>query len=210
MSGVTPVTGTTSCGDESTGGWRHAANRTAQLDDDIRSLREQIEYHRLQLAQAERALEENMLERASYAPVYTIPEDVLRLIFEVDFKHDSHAEAIAQLTGPCAVVPFADPLPVTHVCRRWRQTALALPTIWRCVHINETTCRHQGILETWFERSRSMSVRVVCEVGTDEELVRDRLRAALPKHASRLESFAILSCKQAACPRTGGTVSTSW
>ncbi|GJE86523.1 hypothetical protein PsYK624_026030 [Phanerochaete sordida] len=143
-----------------------------------------------------------MLERASYAPVYTLPEDVLRLIFEVDFKHDSHAEAIAQLTSPNRGIAFADPLLITHVCRRWRQTALALPTIWRCVHVNEATCRHEEALDAWLERARSMSVRLVCEVGADEGLVRDRLRGVLPRQACRLESVAILKCTQSASSRS--------
>ncbi|GJE86524.1 hypothetical protein PsYK624_026040 [Phanerochaete sordida] len=123
------------------------------------ALKAHIAALQLQLADAQRALRRNEIETASFAPVYVLPDDVLKMILEEAYEHDFDGE-----TQSCAT-PGRDPLPATHVCRRWRATALSLPTLWRCIHVHGS----RPLLQLWATRSGLMPLKVTCQFGWKEK-----------------------------------------
>lgn len=65
------------------------------------------------------------------------------------------------------------PLLLTHVCRRWRQTALNTPRLWACMHIELTNAvwhvpwlkGQLSALRLWRKRSRPKPLSVILSVG---------------------------------------------
>ncbi|KAJ7498036.1 hypothetical protein B0H11DRAFT_1998381 [Mycena galericulata] len=71
-----------------------------------------------------------------------------------------------QLTLPNEIVSeiFTHFLPkYPHVCRKWREIALSIPTLWRAISVSLMTNRVVGrlnLLETWLEGSRSCALSI--------------------------------------------------
>ena len=125
-------------------------------------------------------------EAASCAPVYMLLDDVLKLIFEDLCIHKLDNQDLG------CIAPHHDPMPITHVSRRWRAVALALPTIWRCIHLG----RSRQLLQLWIERSAKLPIRVF---GAEQERKQwgleeyfDQIRVVL-RHAPRLQHFSFCS-----------------
>ena len=161
--------------------------RLVQLAKEHGGLAARVAELRHQLTEAERVLRGNELEMASYAPVYTLPNDVLKLILEELYEHNFGDQ------DTCCTTPHQDPLSITHTSRRWRAVALSLPTIWTCMHLS----RPHRLLRLWAERSAPLPIRVTCvfretEQGGRQALKRyyARLRAIL-EHASRLQHLSL-------------------
>ena len=157
----------------------------AKLTKEYGVLATRVAELRHQLTEAERAVSNNEAEMARYAPVYTLPNDVLKLVLEELYAHKFDDQDL------CCTTPHHDPLPITHVSRRWRAVALSLPTIWRCIHLNSP----RQLVQLWVERSTRLPIRVICvfcEMEQDGEwaLNYSRIRAIL-EHAPRLQHFGL-------------------
>ncbi|KAK7014277.1 F-box domain-containing protein [Favolaschia claudopus] len=82
------------------------------------------------------------------------------------------------------IPPYPDELPLagsssptilTHICRKWREIALATPQLWRTIVIDEQLRSREvqgDIAETWMRRSKSLplSVHVNNYLGTSPAL----------------------------------------
>lgn len=119
-----------------------------------------LEQHRegilRQLAESDRALKENAIRRANFALVSRIPDDVLKLIFEQAYQpcQSSGAPFVESTESQCCT---QSRLEATHVSRRWRDTAISLPTIWTCVHVEQ----HIDLLHLWTQRSGALPLHIV-------------------------------------------------
>jgi hypothetical protein len=91
------------------------------------------------------------IQRATYAPVYSVPDDVLYLILEEAFAHDRQG---------CALDYHCDtPLAISRVSRRWRYVALSLPRIWSCIHVPVPLSRaHFPLLTLYITRSQPLPI----------------------------------------------------
>lgn len=88
-------------------------------------------------------------ERATYAPVYLVPDDVLYQILEEAYAHNSEA---CNLDYRCDT-----PIAITHVSRRWRYLALSLPKIWACIHVPTPLSKgHLPLLNLFVIRSQPL------------------------------------------------------
>ena len=91
------------------------------------------------------------IKRATYAPVYSVPNDVLYQILEEAFAHDSPG---CTLDYHCHTA-----LAIAQVSRRWRQIALSFPKIWSCIHVPVPLSRaHLPLLSLFISRSQPMPI----------------------------------------------------
>ena len=103
-----------------------------------------------QLDELDRSLKQNGVERAEFAPVNIIPEEILRRIFDFIYVACTPHDA-PYVQSKC------DPLPLTYVCRRWRRTAIALTTIWTCLHLD----RRVELFNLFAKRSMGRPLHIV-------------------------------------------------
>lgn len=130
----------------------------------------------------------NPLRHTQFAPMSRIPIDILKLIFEEAYQ-------------PCRIVhngldqSGCNPLVVTHVSRRWRDTVLSLPTLWTCLHVEQSF----ELLNLWIQRSRNLPLRIVELETRTTGVHRPEQIALLVDHALRWKSVYT--------QRTGGIAS---
>lgn len=129
------------------------STRLAELAAERTILESKKEELLREYALIEASLKQNAIETAEFAPVYTLPDDVLMEIFETAYEH-------IPLDRRCALE--RNPTIPTQVCRRWRQTALAVPRLWSCLHVG----RSAELLSLWLERSGSLPLHIIC-MGKD-------------------------------------------
>lgn len=77
-----------------------------------------------------------------------LPDDVLRQIFEEACEHDP----------PESYFPCCLPLILSQVSRDWRQIALGLPKLWRCIHVGSYP---PPLLELWLYRSSNVLLNLI-------------------------------------------------
>lgn len=119
-----------------------------------------IQYLRLEEARVELLRRLNDIERqkhqidvkrAEYAPVYSVPDDVLYQILEEAYAHPLHQCRLDYNTH--------SPIAVAQVSRRWRYVALSLPRIWSCIHVPTPLSRsHIPQIALYISRSRPMPI----------------------------------------------------
>lgn len=91
------------------------------------------------------------IRRATYAPVYSAPDDVLYQILEEAFAHEPQG---CMLDYHCHTA-----LAIAQVSRRWRRIALSLPKIWSCIHVPVPLSRtHLPLLSLFIARSQPMPI----------------------------------------------------
>ena len=152
-------------------------DRLSQLD----IMHSSLESRRADLLQQpeelERSLKRNNIERAGFAPVNTIPEEMLRNIFEYTYEGCiAHEGSTVEPKSKC------DPLLLTHVCRRWRRTAIALPAIWTCLHLD----RPAYLLDLFIARSMGRPLHIVHLSGSEPPT--EQVALAI-QHAPRWKSI---------------------
>ncbi|KAJ7156546.1 hypothetical protein C8R43DRAFT_414649 [Mycena crocata] len=113
-------------------------------------------------------------------PVLTLPNEIVSEIF-IHFLP----------TYPVCPSPTGlfSPTHLTQICRKWRQIAVATPTLWRAISLNPDLQpafdSRKQILETWLVRSCSCPVSVkICD---DSDSVGQDIFQALLPHRLRWE-----------------------
>lgn len=101
------------------------------------------EAHKEDLA---RGLDDDLRAASESATIHILPDDVLKLIFEDAYEHKPRE--------PCTTT---SPLDVTHVSRRWRQVAVSLPSLWRCIHVRLST----PLVDLYLSRTGELSFRII-------------------------------------------------
>ncbi|KAJ6547041.1 hypothetical protein B0H19DRAFT_1163640 [Mycena capillaripes] len=137
------------------------ADRTRAADIDARILdlgSQTSEFEdSLSRLQTEKALARERLDSYKY-PVSTLPNEIISEIF----LHFLPAYPLCPpLTGPFS------PTSLTHICRKWREIALATPALWRAIRISRThivpLTRQEMIFNIWLSRSRGcpLSIHII-------------------------------------------------
>lgn len=119
---------------------------------------------------------------SSVSRVFGIPE-LLSMLFlfcvakddgDSDYVDDWSADIMEHHQYPRLSGKEA-PLLLTHVCRRWRQTALNTPRLWACMQIELTNAHWRvpwlkgqlSALRCWRKRSRPIPISMILSVGSN-------------------------------------------
>ncbi|KAJ7872344.1 hypothetical protein B0H14DRAFT_186583 [Mycena olivaceomarginata] len=117
-----------------------AADRTliADLDAKIQDLERSLSVLRSQKSLAEERLD------AYIYPVLTLPNEI---VCEIFLHFLPIYPACPPLTG------LFSPILLTHICRGWREIALALPALWRAIMIHPNRSPASDLVSTVLSRS---------------------------------------------------------
>ncbi|KAF7319819.1 F-box domain-containing protein [Mycena kentingensis (nom. inval.)] len=130
-----------------------------------------------ELADARKAVAEQL--QAVAFPILTLPTEITAEIF----LH--YAETVADYYGSLQSAPIL----LTHICRPWRELALALPKLWTQIFMGDESSRGiDYLLRLWFERAGSLPLHVRLPATANTQV--SRLLAMLTGYSDQFESFA--------------------
>ncbi|KAJ6589352.1 hypothetical protein B0H19DRAFT_1226897 [Mycena capillaripes] len=152
--------------------------RLADLDAQILSLEFSLSTLRAQKARVQRRL-------YSYKyPVLTLPNEIVSEIF---LRFLPVYPLRPPLTG------ILSPTLLTHICRRWREIALATPILWRGIMISNGDVALGSLLricDMWLSRSGCCPLSI--RMDRDEDEVADEsFLAAIVPHCARWEHLEL-------------------
>ncbi|KAJ7467541.1 hypothetical protein FB451DRAFT_394297 [Mycena latifolia] len=143
--------------------------RITDIETQISNLKCSIEVLQTEMTRAQERLE-------SYTyPVLTLPNEIVSEIFV-------HFLPVYPLCPP--INGLESPTLLTHICRRWREIALATPALWRAISLTGDQDLH--ILESWLNRSRSLPLSL--EMDTIFSSISEECLEKLALHAARWEN----------------------
>ena len=108
----------------------------AALESEIRLLEAQVLAKQKVIDDKRNTVTMKMKKCAPLAPVYTLPDEVWREILKAAFQHQFPYCRKSHFTSTHSPIAFS------HVSRRFRKLALALPAIWDCIHITPRQPTH--------------------------------------------------------------------
>ncbi|KAJ6483926.1 hypothetical protein C8R45DRAFT_780992, partial [Mycena sanguinolenta] len=119
----------------------------------------------LSALRAEEARVQKRLDAFKY-PVLTLPNEITSEIFILLLPV---YPATPPLTG------FASPTSLTHVCRKWREIAVATPVLWRAIQFLDLIppMETRRISTVWIQRSKSCPLSI--HIDVDEPSVLDEI-----------------------------------
>ncbi|KAJ7507066.1 hypothetical protein B0H11DRAFT_1970080 [Mycena galericulata] len=128
--------------------------------------------------QEERDLLQGRLDAYTY-PVLTLPNEIVAEIFV-------HFLPVYPDCPP--VLGPRSPIALSQICRKWRETALCTPLLWRAFEVNvdpeESDCDHiLSLLGPWLERSGSCPLSIMIQVesdGVEQKVALALFKAILP------------------------------
>lgn len=91
-------------------------------------------------------------EKAPFAPLYTLPDELLVLVLDEVCLHDFPKRADAGDTDQAMVM--------SQVSRRWRSLTLSLPRIWTCVHLSRNSEDLFHIFNMYITRSQPLPLSI--------------------------------------------------
>ncbi|KAJ6464501.1 hypothetical protein C8R45DRAFT_1024212 [Mycena sanguinolenta] len=156
--------------------------RVAALEAQILDLENSLSALRLEQAQVQSRLD------AYKYPVLTLPTEIVTEIFvHVPSPYPSGAWLAGALS----------PTSLACVCRKWRNIALAIPSLWRAINLtnNGTPLEQRAhIYDLWLKRSRSCPLSIEFDAGGDhdEAATISAVMALIAPHCSRLEHLKLI------------------
>ncbi|KIY70652.1 hypothetical protein CYLTODRAFT_451551 [Cylindrobasidium torrendii FP15055 ss-10] len=149
---------------------------TAQLDQlDADIARVQGELLRLTKSREDLAATIQDLQCSKH-PVRTLPDDILRVIFE-ECVPWCRQDGISEESFPdhCSLDAVYAPWTISHVCRNWRAVATSYPLLWSTHHITARTTgatleRLQERIAVIHKRSESLPLRICISNDVDAPL----------------------------------------
>ncbi|KAJ7641151.1 hypothetical protein FB45DRAFT_1124595, partial [Roridomyces roridus] len=128
-------------------------SRIVTIDAEVQELEK-----RLHLLRVERDECHKRLNEYKY-PVLVLPNEIISEIFVHTLPL---YPACPPLTGP------ASPIPLTHICRRWREIGVSTPQLWRAICFisrgqcirREQTREQTKVVRTWLNRSGSCPLSI--------------------------------------------------
>ncbi|KAJ7629743.1 hypothetical protein DFH06DRAFT_709476 [Mycena polygramma] len=143
--------------------------RIAQFQSQILDLERTLSDLRLEQSKVQERLD------AYIYPVLTLPNEVTSEIFRHILPPYHH---FPPFTGPLS------PTLLTHICRRWRDIALATPELWSVIASGDNhagALRGARMVRLWLERSRSCPLYL--ELGVYKWADDDLVEAVIPHRA---------------------------
>ncbi|KAF7376713.1 F-box domain-containing protein [Mycena sanguinolenta] len=119
--------------------------------------------HTISALRAEQAVVQARLDAYKY-PVLTLPTEITSEIF-INF--------LPTYPEPPPLKGLASPTMLTHVCRKWREVALATPALWRAIKLGDPDIRHEQvrrISDAWIRRSGSLPLSIVINTNNRDFL----------------------------------------
>ncbi|KAJ7641150.1 hypothetical protein FB45DRAFT_862401 [Roridomyces roridus] len=117
-------------------------------------------YHRVERDESQQRLD------AYRYPVLTLPNEIVSEIFVHTLPL---YPACPPLMGP------ASPIPLAHICRKWREIAVSTPGLWRSIcatAYGQVISRKQTeVVRTWLDRSGSCPLSIQIETAEDNHPV---------------------------------------
>ncbi|KAF8961506.1 hypothetical protein BDZ97DRAFT_1200935 [Flammula alnicola] len=141
---------------------------------------------------------------AIVSPIYNIPVEILRKIFEHVITHpeleDDIYDPYATPTAPSAsahttsYMSCASPFALSHVCRHWRNVALEFPCLWSALRVIWPRVRRIKLIELWLARSKSCSISLYLHQGVDMAnfSATAKILALFIKHIGRWKSIELV------------------
>ncbi|KAJ7219005.1 hypothetical protein B0H12DRAFT_1329255 [Mycena haematopus] len=115
---------------------------------------------------SEQVLVQERLDAYKY-PVWTLPNELTSQIF-------IHSLPVYPDLPP--LIGIIPPTSLTHICRHWREVALATPQLWRAIKFVDSsfTVRNEALLHicnAWIARSRSCPLSIEIELEMEHNAV---------------------------------------
>ncbi|KIP11850.1 hypothetical protein PHLGIDRAFT_417507 [Phlebiopsis gigantea 11061_1 CR5-6] len=93
---------------------------------------------------------------AYLATIHDLPEDILLKVMDASHVHRFPHCRLYNSSTPDSPVTLA------QVCRRWRQSALALPSLWSCIHVTpELSSGCDDMVDAYLSRSGYLPLTIV-------------------------------------------------
>ncbi|KAK1231109.1 hypothetical protein PQX77_005779 [Marasmius sp. AFHP31] len=128
-------------------------------------LEEAIDRNRLEY---EKLIAEYTSLKNSLSPLALLSDDILYLVFDICAQFDKHT-----VTNRSATL-----WAISQTCRRWRNAALANPSLWRWFWIDNMEEDFPkdpiSMVRTWLERSQSVPLRCAVFVGESSDEPEDQ------------------------------------
>ncbi|KAF7796172.1 hypothetical protein EIP86_007346 [Pleurotus ostreatoroseus] len=126
---------------------------------ECKSIEDEIHELEAEIQKRQDVLDAKWAERAPFAPAYALPDEMWLEILERAFLH-----RFPRCGNPRSTFT-GSPIAFSHVSRRFRELALALPSIWTCLHVNpRQSFTYSCMLHEQLLRSKDMliSVTFIC------------------------------------------------
>ncbi|KAJ7457168.1 hypothetical protein B0H11DRAFT_2063087, partial [Mycena galericulata] len=157
--------------------------RLAYLDDEISRLRDRS---RLLQLEEERALLSNYhaRNRGVVSPLRRMPPEVLSEIFSWTLLPSTAAAALS-----CSFDKTTSPWVLTHINSRWREIAIATPSLWSRVLIDYPYPSTLDLVEIQVQRAHQLCIYFFGGHTYDEQEI--EIFSFLSEHSSRWETLSV-------------------
>ncbi|KAJ6512597.1 hypothetical protein C8R45DRAFT_323869 [Mycena sanguinolenta] len=131
--------------------------RISKIEAEIMNLQDSISALR-----AEKQLVEERLDSYKY-PVLTLPNEMVSEIFLHTLPPYPLCPQLFGRTSPTSL---------THICRKWREIALATPELWRAIRVSDVSSIHRERPESevWTKRSGSFPLLISIQIHHSREI----------------------------------------
>ncbi|KAJ7127295.1 hypothetical protein C8R43DRAFT_1028261 [Mycena crocata] len=153
--------------------------RLTEIDDAISALKQAINVLRIE----KKAIQERLYTYRY--PVLTLPNEITSEIFIHFLPLYPSCPSFTGLLSPTIL---------THICRQWRQIALATPLLWRAISLDLVTPHLDDNLVQWVERTGSCPLSI--QVGNSSYSPHWKRLETLIPHRARWEYLAINSTRK--------------
>ncbi|KZT68762.1 hypothetical protein DAEQUDRAFT_727407 [Daedalea quercina L-15889] len=116
-----------------------------------------------------------------------LPTEILHMIFQlvpgfplVDHGEEDSLDGPAGCLRDCQLINISDVIPLTHVCRRWREVATNMPELWTTIDD-----RNRTPYEYYVERSQALPLQFLIDGNPRANHIPEWLR----EHASAIQGF---------------------
>ncbi|PCH37693.1 hypothetical protein WOLCODRAFT_160971 [Wolfiporia cocos MD-104 SS10] len=134
-------------------------------------------------------------EKKSALHVNQLPPEILAVVFQLvpgwwEICHpDLGEDSVAELPRTRELIP------VTHVCRRWREVALGAPTLWSSVILDCRGCYLQDFEDCIFQRSLMAPLRVLIADCPHDPWENSHYHRFFQTFGHRLEELHLYYCR---------------
>ncbi|KAJ6512598.1 hypothetical protein C8R45DRAFT_960835 [Mycena sanguinolenta] len=129
--------------------------RLSKIEAEILDLQDSLSTLR-----AEKQLVQRRLDSYKY-PVLALPNEMVSEIF---------VHTLPPYPLCPALLGTDPPTTLTHICRKWREIALATPELWRAIRVNDFYAPRRPISEAWAKRSGSFPLSINIDIGRSGEI----------------------------------------
>ncbi|KAG1862644.1 hypothetical protein F4604DRAFT_1574444 [Suillus subluteus] len=134
--------------------------------------------HQQLVAKKDKIIQSMNLHKRLVSALWHLPTEVLSQIF-------AHCLPVEHRLSPASK---AVPMLLTRICRRWREVAVNMPSLWQRLYVGKDWQRAAFCYESWLKRSRGrpLSLELQCHENNWTEL-----RSLLQPHINRVSSLSL-------------------